>query len=168
MIVREAGELDGTNSDLEAWLTSDAVLRAALTNADWPELTEGSTATDQTRLIAALRDRLSPPRSTSRMNRPVWPSPAPLRGSVVPDLARELAVQVADHFEPQRQELTRRQTEENLKQLQERLRLARDAAYRYAGSWNVCGTEISDGDCQPSRSEPGSEQPERTPQSPLA
>jgi hypothetical protein len=48
-------------------------------------------------------------------------------------LAQELAMQVAEHFEPQRQEHARRQTEEKLEQVRTRLRLARDAEERQKG-----------------------------------
>src|SRR5436305_190131 len=58
VILRDAGEVDGTSGDIETWLKSDAVLRAALTNARWPELTEGAVL-DHSRRIAELRDRFT-------------------------------------------------------------------------------------------------------------
>ena len=134
VILRDAGELDGTSGDIEAWLKSDAVLRAALTSAQWPELTEGTAAADQTRRTAELRDRLA----ITTLNQPdesprlAITCTAP-RGWVALNLAHELAMQVADHFEPQRQELAHRQAEEHLEQVRDRLRLARDAEERQRG-----------------------------------
>src|SRR6185436_9706157 len=133
VILREAGEVDGTGGDIEAWLKSDTVLRAALTNTQWPELTEEVSA-EQTRAIAELRNRLT----ITSLNQPdesprlAITCTAP-RGSVAMTLAQELAMQVAEHFEPQRQEHARRQTEEKLQQVRNRLRLARDAEERQRG-----------------------------------
>jgi hypothetical protein len=127
VLLREAAEIDGASGDVEAWLKSDAVLRAALSSAQWPELTEGAAA-EQSRAIAELRDRVQTtslhqpdesPRLAIRCTAP--------RGAIAMNLVRELAMQVADHFERQRQELARRQLEENLGQIRERLRVARDA-----------------------------------------
>jgi hypothetical protein len=133
VILRDAGEVDGTSGDIETWLKSDAVLRAALTNAQWPELTEEA-ALDHSQRIAELRDRFT----LTTLNQPdesprlaiICTAP---RSSVAMNLAHELATQVADHFEPQRRELTRRQAEENLEQVRGRLRLARDAEERQRG-----------------------------------
>lgn len=133
VILRDAGAVDGTSGDIETWLKSDAVLRAALTNAQWPELTEGA-ALDRSWHIAELRDRftittLNQPDESPRL---AITCTAP-RGLVAMNLAHELAMQVADHFEPQRRELARHQTEENLEQVRGGLRLARDAEERQRG-----------------------------------
>jgi hypothetical protein len=133
VILRDAGEVDGTSGDIENWLKSDAVLRAALTNAQWPELTEGAVP-DHSRRIAELRDRFT----ITTLNQPDESPRLAItctvpRGLVAMNLAHELAMQVADHFEPQRRELARRQTEENLEQVRGRLRLARDAEERQRG-----------------------------------
>jgi hypothetical protein len=133
VILRDAGDVDGTSGDIETWLKSDAVLRAALTNALWPELTEG-VALDRSRRIAELRDRftittLNQPDESPRL---AITCTAP-RGLVAMNLAHELAMQVAEHFEPQRREMARRQAEENLEQVRGGLRLARDAEERQRG-----------------------------------
>src|SRR5687767_13523628 len=133
VILRDAGGVDAASGDVEVWLKSEAVLRAALTSAQWPELTEGTEA-DQTRAIAELRDRLtiatlSQPDESPRL---AITCTAP-RGWVAIHLAHELAMQVADHYEPQRRELARQVAEENLEQVQGRLRLARDAEERQRG-----------------------------------
>ena len=123
VILREAGELDGASGDIESWLRSDAVLKAALTNTDSPEWT-----------VADLRDRIT----IATLNQPdesprlAITCTAP-RCSAAIDVARELTMQIADHFDAQRREVASRQTDENLEQVRERLRVARDAEERQRG-----------------------------------
>jgi hypothetical protein len=134
VILRDAGKFNGANGDIETWLKSDAVLRAALINTQWPELTEGTGANEQTRRVAELRDRIA----IVTLNQPdesprLAISCAAPRGSVALNLTHELAMQVADHFEPQRRDLARRQVDEKLEQIRERLRGACDAEERQRG-----------------------------------
>ncbi|MGI8981131.1 MAG: hypothetical protein ACR2FY_18040 [Pirellulaceae bacterium] len=123
VILRDAGELDATSGEIEAWLKSDAVLKAALTNTDSPEWT-----------VADLRDRIA----IATLNQPdesprlAITCTAP-RCSAAINLARELATQVADHFDAQRRELVSRQADESLEQVRERLRVTRDAEERQRG-----------------------------------
>ncbi len=134
VILHDAGDLDAPTGDIESWLKSDAVLRATLTNAQWPHLTEGAAPAERTRQIAELRERLvittlHQPDESPRL---AIACTAP-RGSVALNLSQELARQVAEHFEIQRQEIGRRQSEEQLAQVHEQLRLARDAEERQRG-----------------------------------
>ncbi|MCE9526071.1 MAG: hypothetical protein K8R36_08455 [Planctomycetales bacterium] len=131
---RDAGQLDGECAELTAWLKSDAVLRAALINTKWPELTEGTAVADQNRAVAQLRERLtiatlSQPDESPRL---LISCTAP-RGWVAMNLACELATQVADHFESQQREIAHKQTEEKLTQIDERLRTIREAEERQRG-----------------------------------
>lgn len=128
VIVGESAELDGVSREIEAWLKSDEVLRAALINTRWPELVQGNSAPDQGRSVAELRERLS-------VAALCQPDEAPrlaitctaLRSSVALSLANELALQLAEHYEPQRRELARRREEERRDQVQGRLSSARHA-----------------------------------------
>jgi hypothetical protein len=134
MVLRDAGPLDADSGEIAAWLRSDAVLRAALINTKWPELTQGTAAADQNRLVAELRERLtittlSQPDESPRLS---ISCTAP-RGWVAMSLARELATQVADHYESQLRELARQQTEAKLAQIDERLRTIREAEERQRG-----------------------------------
>jgi hypothetical protein len=97
-------------------------------------LTNRKVAADHNQLIAELRDRvaittLSQPDESPRLSI----SCTALRGAVAMNLARELATQVADHFEPQQRELARRQVHEKLSQIDDRLRTLREAEERQRG-----------------------------------
>ncbi|MFN0022020.1 MAG: hypothetical protein ACKVP0_27545 [Pirellulaceae bacterium] len=134
VVLRDAGPLDADSGEIATWLKSDAVLRAALINTKWPELTPGTGATDQNRLVAELRERLaittlSQPDESPRLS---ISCTAP-RGWVAMSLARELATQVADQFEPQQREIARQQTEAKLAQIDERLRTIRESEERQRG-----------------------------------
>ena len=123
---REAGQLDGEGAELSDWLKSDAVLRAALINANWPDLND--------KLIAQFREGIS----ITTLNQPdeaprISISCSAPRGWVAMNLARELALQVADHFEPQRREHARRRVEQRLAQIDERLRTVREAEEQQRG-----------------------------------
>src|SRR6187549_2937055 len=59
VVLRDAGPLDGDSGEIATWLKSDAVLRAALINTKWPDLTQGSASPDQNRLVTELRERLT-------------------------------------------------------------------------------------------------------------
>lgn len=131
VILRETGPLDGDCKKVAPWLKSDAVLRAALINTKWPELSPEIGAANQNRVITDLRDRLtiatlSQPDESPRIS---ISCTAP-RGSAALGLVRELATQVADHFEPQQRELARRQSEGKLAHIEERLRIVREAEDR--------------------------------------
>jgi hypothetical protein len=131
IILRTTADDAFRSDDLEGWLISDSVLRAALMSAEWPQLAESSVAADSQNLIADLRERivLTPLHQPDESPRLAISCTAS-RGAVAKELAGELAHQVVGHFESQQIEQARRLTERSLVQAQERLRLARDAEER--------------------------------------
>lgn len=134
VVLRAAADDGFRSDDLGNWLTSEAVLRATLLNARWPELSDRTGATEQHRLITEFRERMNltalhqpdeSPRLAVRCTA--------ARGSVATKLASELARQVTENFEVQRAEVDRRQSESKLEEVHERLRLVRDAEERQRG-----------------------------------
>ena len=133
IVLGATGSLDGPSGNIEVWLKSDEVLRAALINTHWPQLTD-EVVVDEGHSIIQLRERLqvatlSQPDELPRLAITC----TAVRGSAAMAIASELALQLAEHYEPQRRDLLRRQAEERQEEIRERLLLARDAEDRQRG-----------------------------------